>query len=197
MGDFFEAVLGFPVVVLSFLLLVVIGYWVLVLFGLSDMDDIGPVAPLGGDVPASIALSLAVLFSWFFALVVTVLVGPSPSGADLVLGGVGLVLAVVLGLVATRLVAVPLRGVFRGAGGDSREAFVGRVCVLRTGWVDGGFGQAEVVAADGSTAVVQVRHAGDAPMRGAGGAALIHGYDPEGEFFWVSPMTDPLDPIKD
>ena len=48
------------------------------------------------------------------------------------------------------------------------------------------FGQAEVHSPDGSSAIVQVRQAGDDDLR-AGTVALLFDVDPEGEFFWVVP----------
>ncbi|GAA5004147.1 hypothetical protein GCM10025734_42170 [Kitasatospora paranensis] len=74
----------------------------------------------------------------------------------------------------------------------SRRDFVGLGCVIRTGRVGPDFGQAEVRAADGSSAVVQVRqNRADAAAAGsglrAGTSALIYDYDAEGEFFWVMP----------
>jgi hypothetical protein len=74
----------------------------------------------------------------------------------------------------------------------SRQDFVGLACVIRTGRVGPDFGQAEVRAADGSSAVVQVRQSLD-ETAGPGGAlrtgasALIYDYDVEGEFFRVMP----------
>ena len=70
--------------------------------------------------------------------------------------------------------------------GDSRTAFVGRTCVIRTGTVTDAFGQAEVHAADGSSAIVQVRQTG-ADTFTAGSTAVIYEYDRDGEFFWIVP----------
>jgi hypothetical protein len=40
-GEFFQAALGFPAVLFTFLLVVLLGYWVLTLLGVIDMDDGG------------------------------------------------------------------------------------------------------------------------------------------------------------
>jgi hypothetical protein len=74
----------------------------------------------------------------------------------------------------------------------SRRDFVGRACVIRTGRVGPDFGQAEVHAADGSSALVQVRQsldeaAGPGSVLRSGASALIYDYDAEGEFFRVMP----------
>lgn len=76
----------------------------------------------------------------------------------------------------------------------SRRDFVGRMCVIRTTWVDRTFGQAEVRAADGSAANIQVR-AMDPGLR-LGSTALIFDYDADGEFFWVMPYDASLDPER-
>jgi len=59
---------------------------------------------------------------------------------------------------------------------------------IRTGTVTGEFGQAEVTAQDGSSAIVQVRQTGEHALT-HGNRALIFDYDTDGEFFWVAPAT--------
>ncbi|MFD1150206.1 hypothetical protein [Saccharothrix hoggarensis] len=179
MGEFFAAALGFPVVVLSILLVVVVAYWLLVAFGAADADWVE--LDIGG-VPATVGLSLLVVLSWFACLVGAVLLTPSTLLGAGVLAG-----SLVVGLVLTRLVMAPLKRLFPSDPPASRLDFVGRPCVIRTGRVTQTFGQAEVTAADGSSALVQVRQAGQDPLR-AGSEALIFDYDADGEFFWVAPI---------
>jgi hypothetical protein len=50
------------------------------------------------------------------------------------------------------------------------------------------FGQAEVTAQDGSSAIIQVRQTGEHALT-FGKRALIFDYDTDGEFFWVAPAT--------
>jgi hypothetical protein len=190
LGGFLGTATSFPVVVLTFALVVVIGYWLLVLFGVSDLEDSGFGFGLGG-VPAGVSLTLVVALGWFGALVVTVAVEGLSGPARIVTGVVGLVVALVLALLVTRLVVVPLRGVF-AVRAPSRDDFVGLLCVVRTGRVDQDFGQAEVTTPDGSSAVIQVRQAGDGPLTN-GASAVIYQYDAEGEFFWVSPYDSTRD----
>ncbi|GAA4413786.1 hypothetical protein ACFQV2_37040 [Actinokineospora soli] len=188
MGGFVDTALRFPVVVLTFALVVVIGFWLLVLFGASDVDAVGEVDALGlGGVPATVALSLTIAFAWFGSLVVTVMLEGLDPTLVVVGGIVGLAIAVVVGLLITRLLLIPLRRVLPDAPAASRHDFVGLVCVVRTGRVDRDFGQAEVTAADGSSAIVQVRQAGDDPLP-AGRTAVIYDYDTDGEFFWIAPV---------
>lgn len=188
MGEFVDTALSFPVVVLTFALIVVIGFWLLVLFGASDVDAVGPVDALGlGGVPATVALSLTIAFSWFASLVVTVMLDGLDPTIVVVGGIIGLAIAVLIGLLITRLILIPLRKVLPDAPVSSRHDFVGLVCVVRTGRVDTTFGQAEVTSADGSSAIVQVRQAGDDPLP-AGRTAVIYDYDTDGEFFWIAPV---------
>ncbi|RSD19914.1 hypothetical protein [Amycolatopsis eburnea] len=193
MSGFVAAATGFPAVLFSFLLIVVIGYWLLALLGAIDLDhghvfDDGVFAGFGG-VPLAISLSLLTAFSWFLSLAGTVVlqaVRPA-TPVRVLLGVVVLLVALVLGALATRVLVVPLRRLFSGAAEPTRADFVGRPCVVRTSTVTHDFGQAEVTAADGSSAIVQVRLAGEGNLH-AGSRVVIHEYDSEGEFFWVSPL---------
>ena len=200
MGEFLSAALGFPAVLFSFMLVVVLGYWVLVLVGASDTDALdgddgdGPLVGLGlGGVPVTIALSVLVTLAWFVALTGGVLLdGANLGAAPRVLLSIGVLLVALLaGLLGTRLLVLPLRRLFGEAPEASRSDFVGRMCVIRTATVEADFGQAEVAAIDGSTAVVQVRQTGGAELT-SGSSALIYDYDAAGEFFWVSAVDTAL-----
>jgi hypothetical protein len=143
-----------------------------------------------GGTPATIVLSIVVAVAWFVSLAGSVLVGDNGLLEVLVL----LASLVVGWLVATQL-RRPLRRFFPTAPEASRHDFVGRECVIRTGRVAIDFGQAEVHAADGSSAIVQVRQTG-ADTFAAGTRAVIYDYDTAGEFFWVVP-ADLSDRSKD
>ena len=189
MTEFVRAALGLPGVVFSVLLLLTLIYWLLVALGLID-TLIGLVA--------SVATSLFVLIGWFADLVGAVLLhrhhldGPGPAG------GVIAAAIVVSGLL-TRLLMRPLRSVVPDEKVPSRQDFVGRMCVVRTRHVDLTFGQADVRAADGSSAVIQIRQqrnrTTEEPLE-IGNTALIVDYDADGEFFWVMPYDAELDPHR-
>jgi hypothetical protein len=183
----------------------------------GDGDHHGGGGPLGaiglGGVPPTITLSLLIALAWFASLAGSVLAGgatPSPPLAVAVLAA-----ALAVAWLGTRLAVLPLRRVFREEPAASLRDFVGRTCVIRTGRVGVDFGQAEVTADDGSSAIVQVRrHALDtardtAPDTApdvrppgssgaaveaaltAGSTALIFDFDPDGQFFWVMPYDGP------
>jgi hypothetical protein len=199
MGDFLAAVTGFPAVLFSFLLVVVVAFWVIVALGgaepdILDGDGWFDSAMLRGagfrGVPVTIVLSLMITLAWFVSLVGTALLDRlgawRPIGAPAVL-----VAALLSAWLGTRVLVAPFRRVFAETGAASRAEFVGRLCVIRTGRVGPDFGQAEVTAADGSSAVVQVRqHGDDALARGS--TALIYEYDADGEFFWVTAFNPAL-----
>lgn len=186
MGDFVDAALSFPAVVFSILLAAVVIYWLLVLLGTLDVEigdlDLGDGLGLGG-VPVTVTVSVLTVVAWFVSLVGTVL-----TDGHILLGIGVLVVAIFAGLLAARAVVVPLRKLYVTGGEASRSDFVGRECVIRTGSVSGSFGQAEVTATDGSSAIIQVRQTGEHELTN-GHRALIFDYDIDGEFFWVAPAS--------
>ncbi|WP_329311179.1 hypothetical protein [Streptomyces sp. NBC_01262] len=215
MRAFGDAALGYPTALFSFALLVVIGYWGTVLLGGLDVDalhgghgghggegvDAGTSAHDGGfagflsglglgGIPATVTLSLLIAVAWFVSLVGAVLT----DGA--LLGTAVLICALLSAWAATGLVLRPLRRLIPRERPPSRTDFVGRVCVIRTGRVGPDFGQAEVTADDGSTAVVQVRATYRDEQLTSGSSALIFDYDADGEFFRVTPYDAALDPHR-
>ncbi len=148
-------------------------------------------AGLGG-VPVTVVLSLLVALAWFLSLAASAALDGAGAHGPLraVLSCAVLAGSLVGSWTLTWVLVRPLRRLFPYEVPPSREDFVGRIGVIRTGTVTPRFGQAEVAAPDGSTAVVQVRQTGEDAFA-AGGTALLYSYDPEGEFFWVAPFEDP------
>jgi hypothetical protein len=187
-GGFVRAVLSFPTVVFTPLLIVVIGYWVVVIVGGADPESdagggdhgSGPLSFLGlTGVPGSVIFSLLVVFAWFGSLAGAQLLTMLPLWLVLIA-------SLVVAWVITRLAVIGLARVWPHGPAASRADFIGMTCVIRTGTVTRTFGQAEVHAVDGSSAIVQVRQTGADDLR-AGTIALLYDVDPEGEFFWVVP----------
>lgn len=153
----------------------------------------GLLAAAGLDgVPVTVVLSLLIALAWFLSLAGSAaLDGAGAHGPVRVVLSFALLAAALVGSwLLTWVFVRPLRRLFPYEVAPSREDFVGRIGVVRTGAVTARFGQAEVAAPDGSTAVVQVRQTGE-DIFAAGGTALLYAYDPEGEFFWVAPFDDP------
>ncbi|MGW2820097.1 hypothetical protein ACWC24_03720 [Streptomyces sp. NPDC001443] len=204
MQAFLTAVTGFPTLLFTSALVVVVLFWLLVAFGAAETHGFDAHAHahfdgwgLGG-VPVTVAFSLLTAFAWFLSLCAAVLLEPLvPPGVPRVLGGVAvLVGAVLLARWLTRLLVRPLHRLMPDERAPSRLDFVGLTCTIRTGRVDARFGQAEVAATDGSTALVQVRQTGTDPL-GSGSTGLLYAYDDVGEFFWVAPYDAALDPRGD
>jgi hypothetical protein len=173
MTEFVAAALAFPTVLFSFLMLVVLAYWVAAaLIGMDHLHT--PVLP--------ISISIFVLITWFAALVGTVV---TPEGK---LRYVVLIGALLVGALLTKIFLIPVRNWTKPEKPASRNDFVGRTAIVKTVRVTGNYGQAEVTADDGGTAVVQVRAAESTELN-AGQTALIFDYDAEGEFFWVVDIT--------
>jgi hypothetical protein len=170
MSQFLDAVLAFPVWPFSVAVVVVVAFWLVAAFGGVEIDDVAIYA---------VPVSLWVVLSWFAALV-----GATYAGDGwlryAVLGG-----AVVVGAIVTNIVMKPVRKWLKSEILPTRNDFVGRTCVIRTSRVTERYGQAEVTAEDGSSAVVQVRQAGNTAALTSGSTALIFDYDADGEFFWV------------
>jgi hypothetical protein len=212
MSGFFAATVSFPAVLFSFMLVVVVLYWLLVLVGAdfdlldSDADGAGGmINTLGlGGVPLMVALSMWITLSWLLAMIGTIVLGAlAVAGVVGLLLGIGVLLVAVLGgLLVTRLVVVPIRRAVPRAVEPTRGDFVGRTCVIRTGRVSETFGQAEITSDDGSSAIIQVRRPAEMSDRGplrAGSEALIFDYDPDKEIFWVdvAPSSRPDSLTKD
>ncbi len=202
MREFLAAATGFPAIVLTSALVVVLAFWLLALIGAVEVDIFDPdvdFAAVGlGGVPVAVAASVAIVLGWCSTLTGTVLVGKAGltglphAAADVSLLLVSLPVAwwAACGLMR------PLARLYPDEPGPSRQDFLGSVCTIRTGRVDAAFGQAEVTARDGAVALVQVRQApqpDEVELR-AGSSALLYAYDDAGEFFWVAPYAASLDP---
>lgn len=208
---FFDAVLAFPTVLFSAPLLVVFAYWLTALLGVLDIglldgDADGEGSPGGlagvltavglGGMPATVSLSLLVAFAWFTALVGNVVIDSLGLSTPVVVIASLLILLIAV-MVAWGAVSGVAVGVRRLLPGTARvrtgRDLVGRTCTVRTGRVDDGFGQGEVVFDDGSSMTVQVRTIGG-ELLSSGDTALIFDHDTDGGFYRVSRFDPALDP---
>ncbi|MEW1718424.1 hypothetical protein [Streptomyces sp. NPDC093109] len=219
MNEFIGAALAFPAVLFGAALLVVIAFWLLVLAGATEYDAFDAQVDTGvgadgvggsggsggaglGGVPVTIPVSLLIAIAWFTTLTGSVLVRRQvdPGTARTLWSAAVLVAGSLIAWGVTRLLVRRLRDLVPEQAPPSRLDFIGLTCTIRTGSVSADFGQAEVAAADGSTALVQVRQAepadaaGAADALGAGCTGLLYAFDVEGEFFWVAPYDPELDP---
>ncbi|MFF2326577.1 MULTISPECIES: hypothetical protein [unclassified Streptomyces] len=202
MQEFLNAATAFPAVLFGAALVVVVFFWLLVLAGAADHHSFDGDLDTGtagiGGVPVTVSVSVMVVVGWFTSLTGTVLLHRS-GVTGLVRAGLAVAVfagALLIAWAVMRLSARWVRRRFADQPPPSRQDFLGRVCTIRTGSVSSDFGQAEVAAADGSTAIVQVRLLGpaDAAVLTSGSTGLLYAYEDEGEFFWVSPYDRALDP---
>ena len=168
MSEFLSVVFGFPTIVYSLLLAVVLVYWLaavvgLVDFGESDIDvdigehadvnveDLGTIASyvvafgLSG-IPFSIVVTLLVVVGWTLSTLAGIwLLRWVPTLPLQILAGLA-VLAVcfVLSIVITARIVRPLRGVFVTQYARHNSDLIGQHCVITTGAVDEKLGYAEV-----------------------------------------------------
>jgi hypothetical protein len=199
MAEFLEVAVRFPTVLFTSALPVVVGFWLLVLIGAAESDsfdgDVDTDTLHLGGVPVSVSVSLVIVLAWFANYTGSVLLTRSglPEAVVHLLYAVLLFASLFVAWRVTRLLVRPLAKLFPDEPGPSRQDLVGLTCTIRTGRVDAGFGQAEVAARDGSTAVVQVRQTGT-DVLALGSTGLLYAYDDAGEFFWVAPFDKALDP---
>ncbi len=107
----------------------------------------------------------------------------------LLFGLVILIVAFIIGVVASGRVARLVAPIFSPARALSHSDLLGRLCIVRTGRVDEHFGQAEVVDGDGGSHLIQVRCRIDNEL-GAGDQALL--VDLDDGLFIVSPDVDAI-----
>lgn len=170
MSGFVDIAFSYPTALPSALLVVVVFYWVLAMFGLvdfesSDLDiDIDTDAQLDGDagdisvlasyvvamglngVPFSVVVSLLVLLTWMFTALFAEWILPLVPGDVLqaIVGTAALLMAFAVSIVVTAQIVRPMRKLFVTHAATSNASIVGQVCKVLTQTVDERFGRAEV-----------------------------------------------------
>ncbi len=155
MREFGTAATGFPTLLFTAALVVVLAFWLLALVGAADPGSfdgdlppgaLGRGAPGLGGVPAAVAVSVLVLTGWLTSLTGTLalhrLTAPGPARTLLSLAV--LALALLVGHRSARLLVRLRRRLRPHEQAPPRPDLVGRTCTIRTGRVDDGFGRAEV-----------------------------------------------------
>lgn len=187
MGEFVTAVTSFPAVVFTVGLLVSLGYWALAsILGLNDDADADIESDVGADgggfasiatgldlhlLPLSLVVTIVSLVGWVVATIASLAIDLD-GAAGTAAGVVILIVALAAGTLAAGRAGRFLGPIFAPSPARRHADLLGRVCVVRTGRVDGGFGQAEVTDADGSAHLIQVRCHEPNPLA-AGHEALL------------------------
>lgn len=160
------------------------------------LDDAGAaVAALNlRRAPITVTATFLTLFSWIVSFIAMRFLGPIASVAlpSWLFGTMVLVGSVAAAIPLTSLATRPLEGLFRTTEGRKRDELVGSLCQVRTGRVDGGFGQA-VLQDEGAELVLDVRvdaRYGATPAMKRGDWAMIIGYDEERAAYLVEPYGE-------
>ena len=142
--------------------------------------------------PATLVLSIIVLFSWLFSIFgMQAAAAWAPGGLVGLARFAVLVVAPILALPFTSVVVRPLAKIFVPPHAAKNESLVGKVATVRTGTVTDRFGEA-LLEDGGAGLVVRVRvDTGEALKRGD--QVVITAYDGERQEFTVAPMENLLD----
>jgi len=122
-------------------------------------------------VPLMVVLSILIILLWGFAMLANYYFNSSGSGF---IGGLVSVPALVMALLATRLVTMPLIPMFEALRGDidSHLPIIGRTGIVRTAEVSEHFGQAEVENSE-APLLLNVRVAAGQPALPRGTSIII------------------------
>lgn len=217
METFLQTLISFPVAPFTVLLGIVLVYWVLVMVGALGVDALdldadgaleldaaveggakaaaehhgeGFFSFLGlGGLPVTVAVSALAFMSWAVALVSTqLLAGLLTSTLLKVTLGAGICVAsLIVGVLAARIVTLPLRRIFvSNEAPDRHAAIMGRLCEISSGSVDGRHGQATIE--DGGAGLILNVFCGKANTLRKGDRAVVIDYDPAQDTYEIEPV---------
>lgn len=174
-------------------------YWLLLILGAVDLDafdvnvdfdvdaDGGSVFSLGlvplrhlniGRVPLMLWLTVFGLTTWMAC----VLLEQSPRPVESLPIAWALVRSAGIGIIATKLLTNPLRGLFDDSEPNPSASLIGRECTITTSEVTPSSGQAQV-ATGAAPLLLNVRTERDVLRKGA--AARIVGFDPNSHLYYI------------
>ncbi|TBU94497.1 OB-fold-containig protein [Phytopseudomonas dryadis] len=172
MDIFLQISLAFPTLVFSFLLCLAVVYWIIVAFGLLEIDvlDVDADSALEGStavllsklklsgVPLTLVLTLLFFFAWCFCYFAELLVlSQLPLGwLRYPLGAVLAVVALLLALPVCGVICAPLRPLFLKLEVTSSKSVLGQTAVVRSGRVTPNHGEA-LLADGGAGLILRVR----------------------------------------
>lgn len=199
MSEFIAFVFGFPTIVYSVMLAVVLVYWLAALVGIVDfgesdididiaehadvsVDDLGTIASyvvafgLSG-IPFSIVVTLLVIIGWTLSTLagIWVLQWVPTWPLQIAAGLFALAACFALSIVLTARIVRPLRGVFVTQYAKHNSDLIGQTCIVTTGTVDEKQGYAEVKQR-GAGILIQVWAPSPNPLQ-RGSQALVLEYD--------------------
>lgn len=183
MQTFLDIALSFPTLILSVLLLVAVGYWLLTLVGLLDADllDLGGVGgegELGGfsgallkfgldGLPIALIVSGICLFAWLMSYFADYLLlrHLDPGLLRIALGSVLVLVLFAAAVPLTGLALYPLRPLFANLAGPEAPSLLGREAIVRSPKVGASQGEADLDDG-GAGLILKVRSHGEEFVRG-------------------------------
>ena len=207
MDAFLTSISVFPMSIFTVALGIVLGYWMLAIFGLfgleafdldveassdGDMNDVGGAVgllySLGlSGVPITIVISIIVFNAWTLCYIATSFLLDFPDFASLVqvLFQIGIaVMSFMLAVPITAFMIRPLRTLFRKLNHQpDYKTLIGTTCRVRSSRVDGGFGEVECLH-DGASLILKVRSSGNATFDTGENVVLIE-HQTDDNFYYV------------
>jgi hypothetical protein len=204
---------------ITVLLGVVVLYWLMVVFGLVDLEgdvfELGDGVGDGGDghvggstamggawvtlgkwlgftkVPIAVWGSFAVLFAWLAALILNYRFNGEPGARDVSRAVLLFVPSGLISLVVTKLVTLPVGKLFAAMADADREAVevIGKVGHVVTGTVDERYGQIQL-AGHASPLLLDVRVIPGALHLTKGDAARVKEASADGTWYFVETVTE-------
>ncbi|WP_017603060.1 OB-fold-containig protein [Nocardiopsis alkaliphila] len=212
MDLFLSTAFGFPTVLFTPMLIVVLGYWIFVIVGAADtelldsVDGDGEATGLSalvsrvglGRVPVTVTLSMLIGAAWFVSMlgsIMTSLIDSTSTPLWWALGAVVLLIALVAAWAVTSGVVMAFQRFSPERGSDSEHELVGRTCLIRIGEAKEDFGQAEITTTGGAAISIPVRTTGGEVLA-VGSTALIFEHSQKDGIFLVTAFDPALDPDR-
>lgn len=203
MEVFLHYITSFPVVIYTFLLAIIICYWILAMIGAVDIDifdldvDIDTDIDTSVDVdaqglsgvtgfmlkwgltgvPVTVVVSILIATAWLICYVTVSLLYPLLPWETLrTLAGLALlVISFACSIIVTAQLIKPIKGLFISHNAANKASFIGRECVVKTGSVTSTFGQA--VLEDGGAGMIFDVRADEALNIKKGDLVILMEYD--------------------
>ncbi|MFC1748465.1 DUF1449 domain-containing protein [Pseudomonadota bacterium] len=212
MDPFYQNISSFPTAFFTFVLAVIVLYWLVAVLGMVDIDildfDINdPTGELGVNtqtehgtpdvlaglmlklglhgVPITIILSFIALFGWLCCYYLVYLLFPLvPDGVLQYLVGLPILLgALFIASMMTSVVIKPLRPLFKKATAHTPKVILGQTAVVRTSRVDNNFGEA--MLDDGGAGIILKVRTSDETTFKKGDRVVLLEYEKENNIYYV------------
>jgi hypothetical protein len=193
---------------LTILLGAVVLFWLITLLGVLSVDAFDLDLPEGdgdlhhagelpgallrfvnaGNVPVTVVLSVLVLAMWLVSVLVNYHFNP---GGSMWLAGGFLILALVSGVVVTKIVTQPLVPLMRRLKqAEDAKPVVGELGRVRSIELTDRYGQVEVIREDGAPALLNARLAEGSPPLPRDAEVAVISFDPDAGVYLVAPVPN-------